>query len=129
MKNVPRFLSITFRKAFRVALQEQLQCRNAGRSGDGSCSFLYQRMLLHRQPVLFALDEDLFHYHMSVAMKGAAGCPSGMTAKHLRSLMSPRHENVLQVERLGRGEVPDIIIQTVGMGPIIRLRKAGAGCC
>ena len=52
------------------------------------------------------------------------------TAKHLRPLMdSPRDMKLFfkLAERLAREEVPDVIIQTIRMGRMTALRKAGSG--
>ena len=84
----------------------------------------------HVPPVPFALDEDRFFKNMRVAKRGAAGGPSGMTAEHLRLLMdSPRDMKLFfkLAERLARGEVSDVIIQTIRMGRMTALRKAGGG--
>ena len=87
-------------------------------------------MANHVPPVPFALDEDRFYKNLRVAKRGAAGGPSGMTAEHLRPLMdSPRDMKLFfkLAERLARGEVPDVIIQTIRMGRMIALRKVGGG--
>ena len=83
----------------------------------------------HVPPVPFALDEDRFHKNLRVAKRGAAGCPSGMSAEHLHPLMDSPHDMKLFFKLADRLAWGFRTSSSRPMGRMTALCKVGGGVC
>ena len=79
----------------------------------------------------FALDLDKFARNPRSARKGAAPGPSGMTSEHLRPLLSHPNDTLMLYrmgEQLGRGQVPQVVIEAIRVGRMTALVEQQSPC-
>ena len=87
--------------------------------------------ILRSEPVeALELDGDVFLTCLRTARRGAAAGPSGITADHLFSILESEADSELLVQvasKLAVGDVPDEVINGIGVGRLTALAKPDGG--